>query len=64
MKNFGIQEALQDLGLDKRNFGTSTGSAWMKSSTELIDSISPVDGRKIGSVYTTSEKTYDEVVSK
>lgn len=63
MKKFGIQEALAELGLDKKNFGTSTGSAWMKSSTETIDSISPVDGKRIGAVYATSEKTYSEVVA-
>jgi aldehyde dehydrogenase (NAD+) len=64
MKNFGISEALADLGLERKNHGTSTGSAWMKSSTELIDSFSPVDGKRIGSVYATSEKTYHEAIAK
>jgi aldehyde dehydrogenase (NAD+) len=64
MKNFGIQEALAALGLQKKNPGTSTGSEWMKSTTDLIESFSPVDGKLIGAVYATSEKTYHEVISK
>ncbi len=63
MKKFGIEEVLLDLGLEKKNFGTSTGSEWMKSSTELIESSSPVDGKKIASVYVTSEKSYNEVIT-
>lgn len=63
MKKFGIQEALAELGLERKNFGTSTGSAWMKSSADSIDSISPVDGKRIGAVYATAEKTYHEVVA-
>src|SRR5687768_419129 len=63
MKNFGIQEALQDLGLEKKNHGTSTGSSWMKSSTDLIDSFSPVDGKRIGSVYATSQESYNKVIA-
>ena len=64
MKNFGISEALADLGLERKNHGTSTGSSWIKSSTDLIDSFSPVDGKRIGSVYATSEKSYHEVVAR
>ena len=61
--NFGIREALEELGLQSRNPGTSTGAKWHKSSSELIDSYSPVDGKKIGSVYTTSGDSYKEVVN-
>jgi aldehyde dehydrogenase (NAD+) len=64
MKNFGIQEALAALGLEKKNHGTSTGSWWTKSSSEIIESFSPVDGKRIGSVYLTSEKSYNEVVER
>jgi aldehyde dehydrogenase (NAD+) len=63
-KKFGIQEALLELGLDKKNYGTSTGFQWTKSSSDLIQSFSPVDGKVIGSVYATSEKSYDAVVAQ
>ena len=41
-----IKTCLNILGLDEKNNGTSTGSISF-SSSELIDSISPVDGKKL-----------------
>jgi aldehyde dehydrogenase (NAD+) len=61
MKNFGVQDALTALGLKKKNPGVSTGSKWFRSKGDAIDSISPVDGRLIGSVYAADEKTYERV---
>jgi aldehyde dehydrogenase (NAD+) len=62
MKNFGIQEALSELGLQKKNQGSSTGFRWFKPGSDSIDSYSPVDGKLIGSVYTTPEETYDQII--
>ena len=56
-----IQTCLNILGLDQKNNGTSTGSISF-SSLESIDSISPVDGKKIGSVGETSLKDYNRVI--
>ena len=56
-----IQTCLNILGLDQKNNGTSTGSISF-SSLESIYSISPVDGKKIGSVGETSLKDYNKVI--
>ncbi|MAV66281.1 MAG: aldehyde dehydrogenase family protein [Flavobacteriaceae bacterium] len=56
-----IQTCLNILGLEQKNNGTSTGSISF-SSLESIDSISPVDGKKIGSVGETSLKDYNRVI--
>jgi aldehyde dehydrogenase (NAD+) len=64
MKNFGIQEALQSLGVKKKNPGVSTGTKWFKSFGDVIESYSPVDGKLIGAVYPCDEKTYRKVVQK
>ena len=56
-----IKTCLNILGLDQKNNGTSTGSISF-SSLESIDSISPVDGKKIGSVGETSFKDYNKVI--
>jgi len=56
-----IKTCLNILGLDQKNNGTSTGSISF-SSLESIDSISPVDGKKIGSVGETSLKDYNKVI--
>ena len=64
MKNFGIKEALAELGLKKNNPGVSTGSKWYRSTGGLIESYSPADGRLIGSVHGADEKTFDKVVKQ
>lgn len=64
MKNFGIREALESLGVKKNNPGVSTGMTWLRSKGPSIDSISPVDGKLIGSVQTTDEKSYRKIVEQ
>ncbi|WP_103864938.1 aldehyde dehydrogenase family protein [Aquimarina sp. I32.4] len=59
--DFGIQEALQELGVSTHNKGTSTGSNWF-SSEEAILSYSPVDGELIGKVEVTTAADYEKVV--
>jgi aldehyde dehydrogenase (NAD+) len=59
--DFGIQEALNQLGIDAINEGTSTGSANF-SNGEIIESYSPVDGQLIGKVKTTSKEDYEKVM--
>lgn len=57
-----ISSVLQQLGIQAINAGTSTGSTWFQSN-ELIDSFSPVDGKKIASVQITTEADYQKVIS-
>lgn len=64
MKNFGIKEALSTLGIKKTNPGASTGQKWFKGTGPLIESYSPADGKLIGSVYSTDEKSFQKVVEK
>ena len=47
--DFGIQEALAELGLKEVNDGTSTGSHYF-SGGDVIESYSPVDGKLIGNL--------------
>ncbi|MEM9859496.1 MAG: aldehyde dehydrogenase family protein [Bacteroidota bacterium] len=62
MKNFGISEALETLGLENENSGTSTGYTWLENKGEAIASISPVDGALIGRVFSTSGEQYHQVI--
>ena len=62
MTNFGIQEALEKLGVKEVNEGSSTGLKWF-SSGDLIESYSPVDGKLIGKVKTTTNKDYESVMT-
>ena len=59
---FGINEALKELGLKATNEGSSTGKDCF-SSGEPISSYSPVDGTLIGTVKSSTKKDYEKVMS-
>ncbi len=61
--DFGIQEALTQLGISEYNDGTSTGTDWF-SSAATIASYSPVDGALIAKVSTTTSESYATVMEK
>ncbi|AWX44312.1 Aldehyde dehydrogenase (NAD(+)) [Flagellimonas maritima] len=59
---FGIDEALEKLGLTKINEGTSTGTKNFGAG-DSISSYSPVDGVLIGKVKTTTKEDYEKVMT-
>ncbi|WP_299550754.1 aldehyde dehydrogenase family protein [Seonamhaeicola sp.] len=59
--DFGIDKALNELGIKTVNDGTSTGSTYFSNGT-IIESFSPVDGRLIGSVKATTKADYETVM--
>ncbi len=61
MDAFGIQEALSILGIKKTNTGVSTGEKTYKTG-KPIKSVSPVDGKLIGTVFSADEKSFHAVV--
>lgn len=60
--DYGIREALQQLGVKEINEGSSTGVECF-SNGEVIPSYSPVDGKLIGSVMVSSKEDYQRVVT-
>lgn len=59
----GIKDSLTALEIKKRNSGVSTGAKWYRSSGDVIESYSPVDGKLIGSVSSADAKSFDQVVA-
>jgi len=59
--DFGIDAALEQLGIKAVNQGTSTGAQWFGSG-DTIASHSPVDGAMIGSVTVTTAEDYEKVM--
>ena len=57
-------EFLKTLRIESTNNGVSTGTQWINSKGETIDSFSPVDGKKIGSVTAADKISYEAVVKK
>ncbi len=64
MKDFGIKAALQSLNVKKSNLGTSTGKKWIKASGKYIDSLSPADGKVIGRVESSDEKSFEKIIAQ
>jgi aldehyde dehydrogenase (NAD+) len=59
-----MKKTLEKLGIDKINEGAATATKWIKAGGDMLDSFSPVDGKKIASVTTVNRKSYDKVVSE
>ena len=55
---------LKALNINVQNAGVSTGSNWIKTKGEKMDSYSPVDGKLIGSVTGADKTAYDAVIKK
>src|SRR5690606_10684356 len=60
--SFGIEEALEKLGIKDLNHGTSTGNKWFPGGEEIA-SYSPVNGELIGKVTTTTKEEYEQVIT-
>ncbi|MEO6961225.1 MAG: aldehyde dehydrogenase family protein, partial [Puia sp.] len=55
---------LKQLHILPVNNGTSTGTDWLDGSGTILESFSPVDGKRIASVTQTSKTSYDVVVAR
>jgi aldehyde dehydrogenase (NAD+) len=55
---------LKTLKVESNNKGVSTGTQWLASKGETIDSFSPVDGKKIGSVTAADKECYEIVIKE
>jgi len=62
--NFGMMKALEELGLQGQLDGASTGVNWISTAGSTLDSLSPVDGEKIGTVNMAKSEDYDAVIEK
>ncbi len=59
--DFGIEEALEALGVKELNPGSSTGNSWFGEG-EILESKSPVDGSLIGRVRATTGEDYEKII--
>ena len=57
-----ISKTLSRLGIKDLNYGTSTGSNNFGNG-EVIDSFSPVNGKKIGSVSSSTKDDYEQAIN-
>jgi aldehyde dehydrogenase (NAD+) len=55
-------EFLQQLGLQQHNQGVSSGTIWINTTGSNMESFSPVDGNKIGSVSSVDKTSYEALM--
>ena len=56
---------LKKLGINKENYGSSTGLKWNESKEQgELKIVSPTDGKLIAKVYQASEKDYEKIINK
>lgn len=59
-----MNNLLTKLGIEKNNLGVSTGVNWKKTEGKIIDSFSPINNKKIGSVYSATKQDYRFIIQK
>ncbi len=64
MDQYGIADALKQLGIKDINNGACTGTQWINTTGEFIESYSPADGALIGKIRQGSAEDYDAMVIK
>jgi len=57
-------EFLKELGIHAHNAGSSTGSTWFDNPKQIIESWSPVNGKKIAGISVTTKENYDQIIEK
>ena len=55
---------LKELGIQPHNPGSSSGLKWYDNPKQIIESFSPVDGKKIAAVSVTTSDNYNQIVQK
>lgn len=62
MTTSDIRETLKQLGLKEINNGATTGTQWLDTKGEIIDSYSPVDGQLIGKIKQATTDDYETII--
>ncbi|MBS1571951.1 MAG: aldehyde dehydrogenase family protein [Bacteroidetes bacterium] len=62
-QDFGIEKALQNLGISKQNLGVSVGKNYFANG-EIIESYSPTDGQLIATIQCGSVEDYKAIIEK
>ena len=61
---FDIPGMLDRLGINDINQGASTGTNWIKTTGDVTESVSPIDGKLIAKIQNVSLEEYEKVITK
>jgi len=62
LSKYDIKGTLSRLGIKEINPGATTGTTWLKTSGDVTESISPVDGKVIARVTNANAEEYEKVI--
>lgn len=58
-----INQTLKELGIEQKNYGSSTGQNWLQTISEgELEISSPTNGKYIASVYQAGEKDFNSII--
>jgi aldehyde dehydrogenase (NAD+) len=58
----GVADMLRQLGISDINPGASTGTGWLDTNGEVLDSFSPADGKRIAAVRQATTADYEHII--
>jgi len=59
---FGIADVLKTLGIKETNAGACSGTQWLDTKGEIIESYSPADGALIGKIKQATTEDYEKII--
>jgi len=59
-----MKELLKKLNIEDVNSGICTGTQWVSANGTIVESFSPIDNKKIGSVVSGTKSDYQEIMEK
>ncbi|MBN1953348.1 MAG: aldehyde dehydrogenase family protein [Bacteroidales bacterium] len=62
IQDYGIQKALEELGIEKLNPGICTGTRWGDTTGDIQQSFSPVNGKEIAGIQQATLEDYRQVI--
>ncbi len=63
INDYGIRQALEQLGIKEINNGASTGAKWFETKGEIISSYSSSDGSLIGQIKQGTADDYEKIIT-
>jgi aldehyde dehydrogenase (NAD+) len=62
LSKYDVQSVLSRLGIKDLNPGATTGTAWLDTSGDVTESVSPIDGKPIARVQNADTAEYEQVI--
>ena len=62
LSKYNVRGVLSRLGIGETNPGATTGTAWLKTSGDVTESVSPIDGKGIAKVTNANADEYEQVI--